>query len=387
MKVSFYSNFLNHHQLPFCLEMQKILGEDFTFVATTSIEVERIKMGYEDMNNKYPFVVRPYGDEGSLEKAKDLALSSDVTIFGDCPNEYLNIRATCNKLSFIYSERIFKDGSLTRFLPNVKKSIYDNFLKFKNYNYYILSSSAYLPYDLDLSGFPKDKYLKWGYFPEVKKQDLSNLFLKKESSKPKILWVGRLIDWKKTIDAIKIAQKLRNNNYDFSLDIIGIGKEEEKLKNFVLKNHLNDCINFLGSMSPEKVREHMEKSNVFLFTSNFKEGWGAVLNEAMNSGCAVVASHAIGAVPFLLKNGENGLIYKFNNQKDFYNKVKYLLDNPNKQKEFGEKAYNTMDEMWNAEVAAQRFVELSKKLLKGEPLSFYDDGPLSKAEIIKNKWI
>ena len=49
----------------------------------------------------------------------------------------------------------------------------------------------------------------------------------------------------------------------------------------------------------------MEKSEIFLFTSDKGEGWGAVLNESMNSACAVVASHAIGSVPFLLKDGEN----------------------------------------------------------------------------------
>jgi hypothetical protein len=37
-------------------------------------------------------------------------------------------------------------------------------------------------------------------------------------------------------------------------------------------------------MPPEEVRVHMEQSNIYLFTSDFGEGWGAVLNEAMNSG-------------------------------------------------------------------------------------------------------
>jgi glycosyltransferase involved in cell wall biosynthesis len=61
-------------------------------------------------------------------------------------------------------------------------------------------------------------------------------------------------------------------------------------------------------MAPEAVRDHMEAADIFLFTSDFNEGWGAVLNESMNSACAVVASHAIGSVPFLLKDGENGFI-------------------------------------------------------------------------------
>ena len=61
----------------------------------------------------------------------------------------------------------------------------------------------------------------------------------------------------------------------------------------------------------------MEQADVFLFTSNYLEGWGAVLNEAMNSACAVVAGHGIGAVPFLLKHGKNGLVYKTGNFREF----------------------------------------------------------------------
>lgn len=51
-------------------------------------------------------------------------------------------------------------------------------------------------------------------------------------------------------------------------------------------------------MKASEVRSYMEKADIYLFTSDFNEGWGAVLNESMNSGCAVVASHAIGSVPF-----------------------------------------------------------------------------------------
>ena len=63
---------------------------------------------------------------------------------------------------------------------------------------------------------------------------------------------------------------------------------------------LQNRIQILPPMPPEAVRRRMEQANLFLLTSDFQEGWGAVLNEAMNSGCAVVASHAAGAAPYLL---------------------------------------------------------------------------------------
>lgn len=124
-----------------------------------------------------------------------------------------------------------------------------------------------------------------------------------------------------------------------------------------------------------------------MFTSDFNEGWGAVLNESMNSGCAVVASHAIGSVPYLMEDKKNGLIYKNGDIDDLYNKVKYLLDNSQKCTEFGKNAYLTLTKEWNSNVAAERFLHVAKNLLKGQSIDgLYTQGPCSEVKKLKNNW-
>lgn len=387
MKITFYSNFLNHHQLPFCKAMVNLIGEEFTFVATEPIATERLVMGYADMNKEFPFVLRTYDGEKEYKKAKSLAVESDVIIFGSAPNEFVDIRMKQDKLTFKYAERLFKKGTYRRFIPTTRKKVFNEYAKYKNNNLYILSASAYTSYDLSLCGFPDEKCIKWGYFPDIKKHEFKELMAKKNNDTIKILWAGRFIDWKRTKDAIEIAKKLKNDGYSFSLNIIGNGNYEESLRQLVNKKNLSDKVSFLGSMSPDKVREHMESANIYLFTSNFQEGWGAVLNEAMNSGCAIVASHAIGSVPYLLNHGVNGLIYKYGDNDDFYNNVKYLMDDIQKQREFGKEAYEALVKTWNAKVVAKRFLNISEQLLNGKTLKLYDDGPCSRAKIIKNNWI
>ena len=130
----------------------------------------------------------------------------------------------------------------------------------------------------------------------------------------------------------------------------------------------------------------MEQTNIYLFTSDRNEGWGAVLNESMNSGCAVVASHAIGSAPFLVKNGKNGLIYESGSIEMLCAKVKELLDEPEEQKRLGMAAYGTITGEWNAEVAAKRVIELSRSILNGEMCpGLFTEGPCSRAEILKDK--
>ena len=131
----------------------------------------------------------------------------------------------------------------------------------------------------------------------------------------------------------------------------------------------------------------MEKSEIYLFTSDRQEGWGAVLNESMNSACAVVANSAIGSVPFMIKDQHNGFIYKSGNVDDLYKKVKCLIDNPDKVKKAGLAAYNTCVNEWNAENAAKRFYALAKAVLHGEENpDIFADGVCSKAEILKDGW-
>ena len=128
----------------------------------------------------------------------------------------------------------------------------------------------------------------------------------------------------------------------------------------------------------------MEKAGIFLLTSDKKEGWGAVLNEAMNSACAVIASREAGAVPYLIKDNENGLTFCSGSVGSLYEKLKNLLCSPGEQRRLGSGAYRTILEEWNAETAAGRFIELCGGLMKRKTVLF-ETGPCSRAEMNTEK--
>ena len=386
MKITFFSNFLNHHQLPFCKEMYECIGEDFRFVATEPVPEERLNMGYHDMSTQYPFALNTYSSKKAYEEAVKLGNESDVVIIGSAPKLFIENRIKANKLTFYYMERVFKKGRHRILNPKTLSYLLLNHSRHRNKNLYMLCASAYTSADFSLVGAYKNKAYKWGYFPEVKKHDLNELMsIKKQNKIPKLLWVGRLLSFKHPDDLIKLGKALRENGYKFSLDIIGAGPMEFQLKNMIKESNLQNEVKLLGSMKPEEVREHMEKANIFLFTSDFNEGWGAVLNEAMNSGCGIVASHAIGSVPFLLKNKTNGLIYKNGDINHLYQNVEYLLDNEEERYQMGINAYKTLHDSWNAEEAAKRFIKLSQGLLNGN-VPVFKDGPCSIAENISQKY-
>ena len=380
MNVVFASNFLNHHQLPFCEAMLEKTGGQFRFVATEPVPGDRLSLGYHNMNDRYPFVICAYESRDAEEKAKALIRDADVVIAGSAPEDYLTERIHQGKILLRYSERLYKQGYIYLFAPRRIKKLKAEHSVNRNKPVYMLCSSSFTAGDFALNGAYRNKCFKWGYFPEVKEHDLDSLFARKRNGqKASLLWAGRLIAWKHPDDAIRVAEKLKQEGFDFELNVIGNGDMQEKLESMVRDKNLGEYVHLIGSLPPEQVRAHMEASSVFLFTSDCQEGWGAVLNESMNSGCAVVASDEAGATGYLVRHHQNGLVYKSGNVHDLYSKVKLLVQDAELAERLGRAAYDSMVQMWNPEVAAERFLALSEALMAGRHTPFAD-GPCSTAK-------
>lgn len=383
MKIVFVSNFYNHHQKPLADAMYSIVGDGYHFIETEPISEERLNMGWGG-DQRPSYILQSYTDEASRKKCQEIIDGADVVIYGSAPYSMMQTRLKNGRLTFAYSERPYKKGVPYLKLPvHILRSL-KNYTRYKNF--YLLCASAYSPVDFSKRLAFIGKTYKWGYFPAVKKYDNIDKLI--DEKKPfSILWTARFIDWKHPEIPIAIAQRLKADGYNFKLNMIGNGELEDATRELIKREGVADCVDMLGSMKPEEVREHMEKSEIFLFTSDRNEGWGAVLNESMNSACAVVANSAIGSVPFLVNDGENGYMYKDGDVDDLYNKVKKLIDDSDLRKRIAKNAYLTMVEEWNAENAANKFVSLCERMLAGEYKPFpYESGVCSKARIIKDNW-
>ncbi len=380
MKIVFVSNFFNHHQSELSHHLYNETCEQYTFIQTSEIHKERVKLGWNNSLENY--VIRSYESPATYDKCINLINDADIVIWGSAPEKMLCDRLKSAKITFRYSERIFKKRSFDplRLIKYTARAFAS-----KSKNTYYLCSSAYAAADYSRCGVPISSCYKWGYFPAIKTyDDIQNVINSKDSAS--LLWVARFIDWKHPEIPIEIAKKLKSDGYKFKLNLIGNGELKEKIIDMVHEYNLTDYVNILGSMTPDAVREYMEKSEIFLFTSDRGEGWGAVLNESMNSACSVVASHAIGSVPFLIDDGKNGLIYKDGDISDLYEKVKWLLEHGEERKAIAKNAYHTIVNEWNAENAAKRFVTLSKSLLHHENDEKYEAGPCSKAALLPDNW-
>lgn len=353
MKIVLVTAYYNHHQAPLAQELDLQTDHNFVFIETKEMEEERIDMGW--LRNEVPTYVFQFYKPEMKKKCIEIINIADVVIWGSCPFGLIKPRLRKKKLTFAYSERIFKEGlqGYKYWLRAIKYYLKLN--KYKD-NHYLLCASAYAASDYNRIGLFENRSLKWGYFPETKVYNLARLMADKQPNT--ILWVGRFLPLKHPEVAILLIERLKKNGYLVKLNMIGSGKLEKELRDMVIKKQLVEEVCFLGTMSPEAVRKEMEKAALFLFTSDKNEGWGAVLNEAMNSGCIVIANTEIGSVPYLICNGENGFTYTNSNFEELYGIISKILKNVSSYSWIGENAYKTIRDKWNPRVAVKQLLEV-----------------------------
>lgn len=385
MKVTFVSNYINHHQIPLSNVLFEHLGDQYTFIQTEPMEEERIRLGWNP--EEVPAYVRYAYEEP--EVCQKLVTDSDVVIWGGLEDEsMLQPRLQSGKPIFRYSERLYKTGQWKAVSPRGLRKKYLDHTRYRKSPVYLLCAGAYVASDFHIVRAYPDKMLKWGYFPRCESYNPEELWGGKAytEEKKEILWAARFIDWKHPELVVELAEELAKSRKDFHITMLGEGIMQPEIEKLIEEKKLDGFITLAGSKTPSQVRELMEKAPIFLMTSDRQEGWGAVMNEAMNSGCAVIANRMVGAAPYLLKHGENGYQYKKGEAGELAGLLIPLLENREQCRNIGLQAYKTIAEQWNAVVAAKRLLQLCKDVVDGkEPQICWTEGPCSKAEIIKER--
>lgn len=387
MNFVYFGNTLNRHQVYLADALYKLTGGDYIYVETVPPNYDNTFGGKAKVNR--PYTLCAYESEVKKDKAIQLARNADVALFGAESFDYeIERMKTTGKIAFEVSERVLKRGWLNLLSPRLLKKLwYYHTKRWKCKPLYKLCASAYGARDQYLLHTFRGKCFKWGYFTNIDNLNIKELIQNRHnnvspcSKKPKtirILWCSRFLSWKHPELVIYLAQWLKNKNYPISIDLYGDGPEKARIMSLSEKLSVTDIVHFCGNVDNDSIILAMRQSDIFLFTSDRREGWGATLNEAMSNGCTVVASCAAGSVPYLVRNKINGLIFKSENLSSLCENVEFLLDNPDKREEMAIEAYRTINDHWSPKIAASSLIRLSLALENNEGGSFISSGPCSK---------
>ena len=387
--LTFFSNYFNHHQKALCDEWYKLLGDNFTFVETMPMEEFRKGMGWGE--NTPSYVLRSYESDENEKKAAELANSSDLVVMGTAPEYFIKERLKQGKIVFRYSERPLKEGFIKFFIPRLTKKYIDMHLSNRKNNIHIIGASAFtsLDYHKMFKSYENRCY-KFGYFPKHIEYDEDELMKRKDACNEKsgavnILWEGRMLKLKRPDLLLDACHLLKQKGFDFRLTFVGEGEMRPLLEKNVKAYGMEEIVKFIDFLTPDDAREKMADADIYVMTSNFWEGWGSVIYEALNAGCAVVASHACGATPWLVKDDSTGFVFRSGSYQSLAGKLEELLKSHNLRRALGRSAYNQMHNEWNPYVAATRVIGLCEAISNEEECP-YASGPLSKAEYVRNDW-
>ena len=374
MRITFYFNRLNHHQAPVADEMSRLIGDSFRFVETCAPNEQSQKGSNVDYSSR-SYLVKAWENSESKKESMSLALESDVAVFGAASFDYelLRLRNT-DRLSFELSERWLKRGAISFFSPKLLKSQWYYHTLFYKKPLYKLCASAFAANDHYLMMSFIDKCYKWGYFTKLieKFEDVPTTTI------PHLLWCGRFLDLKHPELLIKLADRLKKKKKDFVIDMIGTGPLFDQMRVLAKKHRVDDRIHFKGFMPNEQVLEEMRRHDIFLFTSDRNEGWGAVANEAMGCGCALVASDAIGSSPYLIQQHQTGCMFRSMNLNSLEKEVLWLMEHKDERQKIRFQARQYVNEVWSPAHAAESLLKLINDLNLGKSCSI-TSGPCSKA--------
>ena len=141
-----------------------------------------------------------------------------------------------------------------------------------------------------------------------------------------ILFLSWLDTNKGIYELINATKMLKKHRSDFKVLIAGMGEAYYGVINEIKNESLQDCIELYGwAIGSDKISV-LRRSDIFVLPSYF-EGFPNSLMEAMAAGKACIATN-VGSIPDMITNKVNGLIIKQKNAVDLFEKINYLLDNP-----------------------------------------------------------
>ena len=377
MTISFYSNFINHHQVFVSRELYKLTNGNYRFIEMQPMPDSFKNTGYPEFSSE-PFVIKAWMNSSEYAKAKKLVLTSDVVLYTPYAFDIVKPRLITEKMSFDVGERWFKRGIRNILSPTLLKMQWFYHTRMNKKNNFKLCSSAYGVCDqYKLRSFIGKCY-KWGYFTKVDLLDVKSLPTPRNGRCISMMWCARMIEWKHPEIAISLAEELHSKGYDFTVDMFGDGPLRKKMEGIVKSKGLQTHINFCGNVSNDSILREMREHDIFLFTSDKNEGWGAVANEAMANGCVLVGCKEIGSVPYLVKDGVNGFVFESCNVSQLCSIVERIISSPELLQKISLKSYETIHKFWSPEQAAQNLLQLISAL-KNERDTPILEGPCSKA--------
>ncbi|MEJ2542276.1 MAG: glycosyltransferase [Gemmatimonadota bacterium] len=165
----------------------------------------------------------------------------------------------------------------------------------------------------------------------------------------------RLDEW------LRVARTLCDRHPDLHFLLVGDGPLRSELEAEAGALGLGSVVHWTGLQ--EDVRPYLAVMDVYMMSSAF-EGLPVALLEAMAMRCAV-ASTAVGGIPEVLRDGENGLLVAVDRPHDLVDRATDLVADPELRGRLGAAARGTVEEGFSVKRMARELEDIYLEVVQG----------------------
>ena len=305
MSIAIYTNIISPHMLPLTEAYRKIYPEEeISYVYTENLPPDATKRGWEWKESR-SWIISLQSDK---TKAYSIITNTEVLLSGIRDVSIFEKRQDGGQITLYMSERWLKPIKIEFHILNVLsrielpgkwrlllpryRSMVKRFVRWANTDNKakVLAIGKGAIDDFLYLGVNPHKIVNWGYFVECAKHPSDTL---KGTHNPfRILWVGRMLHWKRVDTIIRSIKGMDN----VVLTLVGQGVERQRL--ITLAKGLP--VIFKDGMPISNIRCLMRENDMYVLSSDENEGWGVALQEALLEGMIGVGTYEAGSSASIL---------------------------------------------------------------------------------------
>jgi len=178
-----------------------------------------------------------------------------------------------------------------------------------------------------------------------------------------VLYLGNLCQAKGVWDLVEAMRRLKGN---VNLVLVGGDKEEgisAKIEAKLAEYELQTRVTLAGPCYGEDKQAWLDKSDIFVLPS-YAEGLPISLLEAMAFSLPVIAT-TVGAIPMVIRDGEDGVLFKPGDVDALTEALLALVDDPALREGLSRSAYQRCSEHFSLENIANEYAAMFTEINRG----------------------
>lgn len=187
---------------------------------------------------------------------------------------------------------------------------------------------------------------------------------------PEILYLSNLFVSKGIIDLLDALYLLRGEGYKFHCTVVGAeaaAMNGEKLQEEIESRHLGAMVEYVGPKYGNDKDQYLDRSDIMAFPTFYpKECFPLVNLEAMERKIPVVSTYE-GGIPYMIKDGETGMLCDSRNPIALSQSLAKLIENPELRIAMGEAGYQFFKSEFTIDKFIDRLINVFNRVLVEMP--------------------